>query len=56
MKQDPDLKLKVNKILKVVLKVAPGKSVELRIPGYAAIQCVEGQVHKRRFMLIMARF
>ena len=47
MKQDPDLKLKVNDILKIILNVAPGKSVELRIPGYAAIQCVEGQVHKR---------
>jgi len=47
MKQDSDLKLKVSEILKIVRKVAPGKSVELRIPGYAAIQCVEGQVHKR---------
>ena len=47
MNQDPDLRLKVIEILKVVRKVAPGKSVELRIPGYAAIQCVEGQVHKR---------
>ena len=47
MKQDSDLKLKVNEILNIVRKVAPGKSVELRIPRYAAIQCVEGQVHKR---------
>jgi len=47
MKQDPDLKLKVKDILRVVQQIAPGKSVELRIPGYAAIQCVEGQVHKR---------
>ena len=27
--------------------MAPGNSVELRIPPYAAIQCVPGSVHKR---------
>jgi hypothetical protein len=47
MKQDPELKTTVSEILRVVQQVAPGKSVELRIPGYAAIQCVKGQVHKR---------
>ena len=31
----------------MISKVAPGKSVELRIPPYAAIQCVEGTSHRR---------
>jgi hypothetical protein len=47
MKEDIDLKSQVKKILKVVEELAPGKSVELRIPPYAAIQCVPGSVHKR---------
>jgi hypothetical protein len=47
MKQDIDLKNQVKKILKVVEELAPGRSVELRIPLYAAIQCVEGVNHRR---------
>jgi hypothetical protein len=47
MKQDIDLKSQVKKILKVVEELAPGKSVELRIPPYAAIQCVTGSTHRR---------
>ena len=47
MSQDPDIKSQVKKILKVVEQIAPGKSVELRIPPYAAIQCVEGGNHRR---------
>ena len=47
MKQDIDLKNQVKKILKVVEKLAPGRSVELRIPPYAAIQCIEGGNHRR---------
>ena len=31
----------------MVQEVAPGNSVELRIPPYAAIQCVSGSVHRR---------
>lgn len=31
----------------MVQEVAPGNSVELRIPPHAAIQCVFGSVHKR---------
>jgi hypothetical protein len=26
---------------------APGRSVEVRVPPYGAVQCVEGPVHKR---------
>jgi len=47
MKQDIDLKSQVKKILRVVEELAPGKSVELRIPPYAAIQCVTGSTHRR---------
>jgi hypothetical protein len=47
MKQDLDIKAQVKQILKVVQEIAPGRSVELRIPPYAAIQCVEGGNHRR---------
>ena len=47
MNQDLDLKAQVKQILKVVLEIAPGRSVELRIPPYAAVQCVGGRTHRR---------
>ena len=47
MKVEPDLKLKVEKILSLVQRIAPGKSVELRIPYFGAIQCVSGSIHRR---------
>jgi hypothetical protein len=47
MKQDLQIKSRVKEILKMVQEVAPGNSVELRIPPYAAIQCVSGSVHRR---------
>jgi hypothetical protein len=47
MKQDLEIKNQVKKILKVVEEIAPGRSVELRVPPYAAIQCVEGGNHRR---------
>ena len=47
MKQDLEIKNQVKKILKVVEELAPGRSVELRIPPHAAIQCVEGGSHRR---------
>ena len=47
MKQDLEVKNRVREILKIVQVVAPGNSVELRIPPYAAIQCVPGSVHRR---------
>ena len=47
MKQDLEIKSRVKEILKIVEQVAPGNSVELRIPPYAAIQCVSGSVHRR---------
>ena len=47
MKQDLEIKNQVKKILKVVEELAPGRSVELRIPPHAAIQCVQGGNHRR---------
>ena len=47
MKQDLEIKIQVKQILKVIEEMAPGRSVELRIPPYAAIQCVEGGNHRR---------
>jgi hypothetical protein len=47
MKQDLEVKNRVRAILKIVQQVAPGNSVELRIPSYSAIQCVSGSVHRR---------
>ena len=47
MNQDLEVKNRVREILKIVQQVAPGNSVELRIPPYAAIQCVSGLVHRR---------
>ena len=47
MKQDLEVKNRVREILKIVQQVAPGSSVELRIPPYAAVQCVSGSVHRR---------
>ena len=47
MNHDLDLKAQVKQILKVVQALAPGRSVELRIPPFAAIQCVGGSTHRR---------
>ena len=47
MNQDLGMKVQVKQILKVVQEIAPGRSVELRIPPYAAIQCVGGSTHRR---------
>ena len=47
MKQDLEIKIQVKQILKVIEAIATGRSVELRIPPYAAIQCVEGGSHRR---------
>jgi hypothetical protein len=47
MKQDLEIKNQVKLILKVIEELAPGRSVELRIPPYAAIQCFSGSTHRR---------
>ena len=45
--RDEQTMAQVKEILAKISKVAPGKSVELRIPPHAAIQCVEGISHRR---------
>ena len=47
MKQDLEIKSQVKQILKIIEDLAPGRSVELRVPPYAAIQCVSGSAHRR---------
>ena len=47
MNQDLEKKAEVKQILKIVQELSPGRSVELRIPPYAAIQCVKGINHRR---------
>ena len=37
----------VRALLTELRRVAPGRSVEVRIPPYGAIQCVEGPTHTR---------
>ena len=47
MIQDLELRQQVIEILRIVQRVAPGKSVEIRVPPYAAIQCIAGLTHRR---------
>jgi hypothetical protein len=47
MENDPEIRVQVKKILGLIKSVAPGKSVELRVPPYGAIQCVAGSNHRR---------
>ena len=46
---EKDLKTagEVKAILKLIKELSPGNTVELRIPGYGAIQCVAGGNHRR---------
>lgn len=41
------LALAVRYLLQVMAQDHPGKSVELRVPPYGAVQCVEGPDHTR---------
>ena len=47
MARDPLILQEVKAVLAQVSALAPGNSVELRIPPYAAIQCVTGPKHTR---------
>ena len=45
---DPDIeRAAVKATLEMLKAAAPGKSVEVRVPPYAAIQAVEGVNHRR---------
>jgi hypothetical protein len=42
-----DLRAAVKHYLAVLIARHPGKSVEVRVPPYAAVQCIEGARHTR---------
>lgn len=47
---EPDrdaLRVAVRALLDQLAEIAPGRSVEVRVPPYAAVQCVEGPRHTR---------
>jgi len=43
----PTLAAAVRLSLRTLAQVAPGRSVEVRVPPFAAVQCVEGPRHTR---------
>jgi len=45
--RDPEIMARVKEILAQISAIAPGHAVELRIPPYSAIQCVDGPKHTR---------
>jgi hypothetical protein len=45
--KDPEITVTVKEILDLIKNISPGKSVELRVPPYGAIQCVAGGNHRR---------
>ncbi len=47
MTKDPQTAATVKEILDLIKNISPGKSVELRVPPYGAIQCVAGINHRR---------
>ena len=47
MTKDPQITTIVNEILDLIKNISPGKSVELRVPPYGAIQCVAVSNHRR---------
>ena len=47
MSKDPQITAIVKVVLQLIKDISPGKSVELRVPPYGAIQCVTGSNHRR---------
>ena len=47
MNKDPQITAIVKEILDLIKNISPGKSFELRVPPYGAIQCVAGGNHRR---------
>ena len=47
MQRDPDVMQQVKATLAELVKRAPGRAIEVRIPPYAAIQCGDGPSHTR---------
>ncbi len=42
-----DARTEVKRILAALAERAPGRSVELRVPPYGAVQLIEGPTHRR---------
>lgn len=42
-----DTRTAIKSILRELTEIAPGRSVELRVPPFAATQIVEGHTHRR---------
>ena len=47
MTKDPQIAAIVKVVLELIKDISLGKSVELRVPPYGAIQCVAGGNHRR---------
>ena len=47
MKRDTEIMEQVKLTLAELVKRAPGRAIEVRVPPYAAIQCGEGPTHTR---------
>ena len=47
MPVDPEVRARVKASLARLQEVAPGRSVEIRVPPYAAVQAVAGSTHRR---------
>ena len=47
MTRDPEVMQQVKATLAELIKRAPGRAIEVRIPPYAAVQCGEGPSHTR---------
>ena len=45
--RDPEVMTQVKATLAELVKRAPGRAIEVRIPPYAAVQCGEGPTHTR---------
>ena len=45
--RDPMIMEAVKATLAELVKLAPGRAIEVRIPPYAAVQCGEGPTHTR---------
>lgn len=45
--RDPEIMREVKETLDLLVKRAPGRAIEVRIPPYAAVQCGDGPTHTR---------
>jgi len=45
--RDPEVMSQVKATLAELVKRAPGRAIEVRIPPFAAVQCGEGPTHSR---------